>query len=93
MDFQLKKHYGREVGPKIRAKVKTEFRPINKRAAKLTGARLPFTAKTLQTGRVNVKAFNSAEAEPTSALPNPSPTINRPKYRVARLCNDTVERA
>lgn len=84
------------MGPKIRAKVESGFRPVNQGAegaAKLTGARLPFTTKTLQTGRVNVKAFNSLEAEPTPALPNPSPTINRPKYRVARLCNDTVEKA
>lgn len=52
-----------------------------------------FHHKTLQTGRANVKALNSLEGEPTSALPNLSPTINRPKYRAARLCNDTVERS
>lgn len=83
-----------EAGPRIRAKVEIGFGPVNQGvegAARLTGAKLPFTTKTLQTGRVNVKALNSLEREPTSVLPNLSPTINRPKYRVARLCNDTVE--
>lgn len=83
-------------GQKMSTKVETGFRPVRQGAegaAQPAGARLPFTAETLQTGRVNVKAFNSVEAEPTPALPNRSPTINRPKYRVARLCNDTVERA
>lgn len=67
--------HGPEVGPKIRAKVKTVFQPVNQGAegaAKLTGTRLPFTTKTLQTSQVNVKTLNSLEVEPTPALPNPA---------------------